>query len=742
MVLFAAVLVVVFYRAIFLGDVLASVDLLSKDLPWRAVLPTDTRISNFTAADSAAIFYPWKHFVHDELRAGRFPLWCKYVGCGYPLAGEGMIKLYGLTTLFLWLAPPPIASWLTFSAQLLIGMTGLYALLCAFRVRWPAAVFGGFVFGLNSAMFQHLEFEHVVGGLVFLPWICWALWRASDPGGARARFLGLGGLFFGLCILHGSLQSALMVWLSASGFAAGAVWRRERPRFWRNVFGAIVVFSILGLLVAAVSLVPNLELLAHNTRARFEHIGWAELVWKRPLVMLAWLAAHFNPDVLGNMQTFDLVRGLGRVGTLSATASITDVRVYCGLAAAVLALFGLRARGDARAMGLWLVIVPVAMVVISPLFLLIYFRGFAACACGVAILAALGLERILEQDVLLKRDVRLAVGGLIVAAGMVVAGGTVVTVKREPLTREVEQVGLKGTSHYKADVGWQQEKARETVRNFSLRGNVVLRFCVFALAVALLLEVAPRHAVAAAVLCVALNVVDLVEVAWRTIPIAPHNFDYPPTPALEFLQRQPGEFRIGSSWDGQTEPPTASANVLMVYGLDDARVYESLFPKNPLLDTQDWSALNVRFFIVPPDAVSPNARWRRVFHGEVDVYENSGAAPRVSFTRNLADGTAEAAGIRIGKYVSGHISLSVNAPESGWLIVRERLYPGWHATVNGRPVDLREAQGLWQAVAVPAGNGQVELRYCPRSVEIGAAATCAGLLVVVVLWRYGRRSSI
>ena len=146
LLIFISVLLVVFYRPIFHGEVLASVDLLSKELPWQAVVPRPTQIDNFTSVDVCAVFYPWKYFVHDELRAGRFPLWCKSVGCGYPLAGEGCVKLFGLTTGFLWFSSPRVASILTYSSQLIIAMAGMYALLGALRLRWGPAVFGGLVY--------------------------------------------------------------------------------------------------------------------------------------------------------------------------------------------------------------------------------------------------------------------------------------------------------------------------------------------------------------------------------------------------------------------------------------------------------------------------------------------------------------------------------------------------------------------------------------------------------------------
>lgn len=739
--IFLAAVVVVFHRAIFFGEALAPLDMLTKELPWRAVLPHDVSIANFTTADALTIFYPWKHFVHDELRAGRFPLWCSYVGCGYPLAGEGCIKLFGLTTAFLSFCTPRVASILTFSSQLFIAMTGMYALLDALRIRWLAALFGGLVFGLNSTVFQYLEFEQIVGGLMMLPWICWAIWRAVERPIQRTKWMAVAAFFFGLTIINGSVQTTAMVWFSAVGFAAMAMWQRERPLFVRRFLTAIFVISVLGAIVGSIALLPNLELIAHNTRPRFEVIYWWEMIWKRPLAIILWLVSLINPDAVGNTQTFDLPRALGRIGLGGNQVSMVDVQVYCGLIAAVLAVWGLRVRGPARALGITLVVVPLFVVAVSPMYLMVYFRYLAATAVGIAILAALGIERALDHDAHLARDARTTALVLISAIGLALVVGVVVSTMRGPLTSKAEAIGLRRTSYFKSEVAWQQQKARETVRNFSLSGNAVLRFSTLALIVAGLVLATPRRATTAALACIVLNTADLLDVSRKALPSVPRRFEYPTTPALEFLRQQPGLFRVVSRWDLQTERPTAPPNMLMIHELADPRVYESLVPKNPLLNAQDWSALNVRFFMVPPNAMPPYGEWRRVYQGEVDIYENTNAAPRVSFTRIPDSAASEPAQILIAEYVSGHVVVAVEAPQAGWLIVRERLYPGWRATVNGQRAELREADGLWQAVAVPAGRSDVALDYRPVTVYWGGVFTVVGLVLVgIMVVRTGKES--
>ena len=251
-------------------------------------------MQNSTVADVLTIFYPWKYFVYNELRAGRFPLWCTHVGCGYPLDGAGVIKLFGLTTLSLWLAAAPcglhsyIAPAQLFHCDDWHVRPLLFARCACGGVR---AVFGALVYGLNSSMFQNLEYEHMTGGLMLLPWICWALWRtATDEGERGSRFTALSGLFFGLAIINGSLQSAAIVWISATSFTVAAWWRLQRDQFWSRLPRVIAVMTMLGLAVGAIALLPNLELFTHNARERFNHIDWWQLTWKRPLALFPAVA--------------------------------------------------------------------------------------------------------------------------------------------------------------------------------------------------------------------------------------------------------------------------------------------------------------------------------------------------------------------------------------------------------------------------------------------------------------------
>jgi hypothetical protein len=90
-------------------------------------------------------------------------------------------------------------------------------------------------------------------------------------------------------------------------------------------------------------------------------------------------------------------------------------------------------------------------------------------------------------------------------------------------------------------------------------------------------------------------------------------------------------------------------------------------------------------------------------------------------------------------------SISVDSPTSGVLLVRNVFDRYWHATVDGRSVPVLRADGLVQAVAVPAGTSEVVLRYDDPWIGYGLAVQLAAWIVVlgaiVVLRRRESRSA-
>jgi len=83
----------------------------------------------------------------------------------------------------------------------------------------------------------------------------------------------------------------------------------------------------------------------------------------------------------------------------------------------------------------------------------------------------------------------------------------------------------------------------------------------------------------------------------------------------------------------------------------------------------------------------------------------------------------------------GRVSAHVKARTDGFLFFSEPSYVERKATIDGRPTPALRANLAFTAVAVPAGDHDVELRYRPSSFYLGSlisGATVAGYAFVFI----------
>ena len=90
------------------------------------------------------------------------------------------------------------------------------------------------------------------------------------------------------------------------------------------------------------------------------------------------------------------------------------------------------------------------------------------------------------------------------------------------------------------------------------------------------------------------------------------------------------------------------------------------------------------------------------------------------------------------------IDLSAPAPQGASLVVSENYYPGWRATVDGKPAPIGRADYTLIGVELPAGARSIELNFTSPSYQRGKVITwiaiAVGLLMLGAgLWRDRRR---
>jgi hypothetical protein len=79
------------------------------------------------------------------------------------------------------------------------------------------------------------------------------------------------------------------------------------------------------------------------------------------------------------------------------------------------------------------------------------------------------------------------------------------------------------------------------------------------------------------------------------------------------------------------------------------------------------------------------------------------------------------------------LTISLDAPGGGMLVVADTYYPGWEATVDGTPAPIYRANLAFRAVKIPPGAKTVRMVYRPASLTVGAAISGLALLVCAAL---------
>ena len=96
--------------------------------------------------------------------------------------------------------------------------------------------------------------------------------------------------------------------------------------------------------------------------------------------------------------------------------------------------------------------------------------------------------------------------------------------------------------------------------------------------------------------------------------------------------------------------------------------------------------------------------------------------------------------IRLTSYEPNQLVYETSSPQDGIVVFSEIYYPGWTATIDGKPADIARADYILRAMNVPAGKHTIEMRFDPQSLHIteGIAYGAMALLlvgVIILIWK-------
>lgn len=243
--------------------------------------------------DAAHFYGPLFRLVHTEWAAGRMPLWSPYSGIGVPLAASPTASVFYPGQLLAWLPLSPghfEASYVLLHLLLAAGAT--YALARELGTSVAAGLLAGMAYTCGgSVLFQYCNVVFLVGAAWF-PVALWAARRLMHRG--EVKYALMLGAVMALMTLGGDPQMTyhtalfVAVYFVARGvtgsnrLASQSQELNEKPPFpFKRTFALLCLAGGTAVVLAAVQLVPAMELTRLSTRGMPEHprnvyqlVGW------------------------------------------------------------------------------------------------------------------------------------------------------------------------------------------------------------------------------------------------------------------------------------------------------------------------------------------------------------------------------------------------------------------------------------------------------------------------------------
>jgi hypothetical protein len=233
-------------------------------------------LSGSVQYDGLDVHYSAQRYLSDELHAGRVPFWTPYIFSGFPFLADLQVGAwYPLNWPFFaaGIRPRSIGAELLVSS--LVATGGAYVLARRFMPSETAAVATGLFYGLSGWFAAHSQHVGMVASAAWLPWLLVCLLRFTD---ARSlRNLALLGLVGAAIALPGSFQIALYTF---SFVAVWAVCEAVAQASWRSARRLALGLSVAatwGALLAAVMILPALELVRLSVRAQLNALDLPDI---------------------------------------------------------------------------------------------------------------------------------------------------------------------------------------------------------------------------------------------------------------------------------------------------------------------------------------------------------------------------------------------------------------------------------------------------------------------------------
>ncbi|MEO7970210.1 MAG: YfhO family protein, partial [bacterium] len=252
-----------------------------------------TRGNLIISPDDGVIFnIPIRVAVANIIRAGHLPLWNPYVFGGMPLFGAAQAGVLFPLNWFYLLFSIPVATNLMMLSSYVLAALGAYLYARRTGASIAGAALTSLVWQWSGFLIGQIGHTNILHTAALLPWL---LWQIDGYGATGKRSRGvLLAVLVALQVFAGHQQTLSYALLVSAAYAV-VRWRGSRSATpARAAYLWALVFIAAGLALAAVQILPTLELLRNSLRADASYDFFTSFSLPR-----RFLWTFFAPYVMG-----------------------------------------------------------------------------------------------------------------------------------------------------------------------------------------------------------------------------------------------------------------------------------------------------------------------------------------------------------------------------------------------------------------------------------------------------------
>jgi hypothetical protein len=732
-------------------------------------------VHNSVTTDQIDAIIPWSTLAWTQVHHLQIPLWNPYNGLGMPLAFNWQSAVLSPATVVSYLVPLRFAYSAQILVTLLIAGVGVYLFGRLLNLGVLACVTAATMFELSGSFIGWLGWPHASV-------MAWAGWLFSAIVLTvrlrhRLRSIALTALVLACAIYSGQPEIFTILTATAAVFTVTLlIQMATSERTWRAVVTPLLdltIGAVAGFAWSAPLTLPGLQLVLGSTR-RSGNLSAFGVGKALPFHDLAHLLVQgYNGVPLSGGQMF-------------GDTLYVETAAYVGVIAVVLAVMGValcRHRPGVVALAavgvfaLLVVYAPPVEALISRLpFVqtIDWHRALMSVSFAIAVLAGFGMD-VLVRSFRERRVQRWAAAGFLGCGVLVLAlwlfGGRALTPAQVGIRHHsliwptaavivgIALIGLPFAFSRRAKASTPIMPTGHRFQSGAATGPTD--------------EMAPASTTSPAgrrigILLLVFETVFLVSSGaplWSSSASGTR-----PTPAVVALKAATRGATVGfgtfTCFAGPGSPSIGilpNANIL--YDVHEFDIYDPVLPR---AYNESWLAVSgqpggvsdfsefcpavtsaalarrfgVGFVLEPPNHTGPTGGEFAGTVGDETLYRIPGAgaatlAPLRSSTQVFASGTSERS-VAVASSSPSRWRIVTSGSQPQRLRLRLTDVPGWHATIDGRPLALDSYSGIMMQANVPAGHHVVELRYWPQALTVGivfAVCCSVALLIAMVVGR-------